>query len=606
MSSQPLIPRAGVQGATGQEDSQVLRWLTFLELFEGVPQAELELLLEGAEWVAFERGQLVMGGSADTPVVHILRSGSFSTELSWSQTGLGVMARIEPGDLIGALGALSGAALPVRAYAARDSVALRIPEQAFVRFLEASHRGLLRVTRHLNSWLVRGLRAEAPKRECSVVAFVAVSQGLDLQPLVQAMAAYLSKQSLAVELITPANRPATSQMLSAMEAVSDVVFLVTVSSDPQWVDMAIANCDRVVMVQGEGTDLPEPDIERICGHGQRPTVDLVLVHAATARAAAIPPRWRGRKDLDAHLHSRSGVSADTEFLARFLVGRAVGMVFAGGGARGFAHLGVAKAFREAGIPIDMTGGTSMGGIIGAGIASEWSTEHFLDRLHQLFAMSSPVRDYTLPLVSIVRGRMVAKRMESAFGDLDIEQLWRPFFCVSSDLTLGRPHVHRSGLLWRALRASSALPGILPPVISNGHVLVDGAITNNFPVDIMREMARGCVVGSNVPVDAQYVSHMENIELMSTWRLLRDIRSGPVNIFSVMSRTATISSRHQTQHSCLIADYLVESASDDVRLLDWKSLHKVVERSYRSTAQVIERDGVSYASLLSGKLRKPAG
>src|SRR5690606_28931313 len=145
------------------------------------------------------------------------------------------------------------------------------------------------------------------------------------------------------------------------------------------------------------------------------------------------------------------------------------MVFAGGGARGFAHLGVVRAFREAGIPIDMTGGTSMGAIIGAGISCEWSTEHFLDRLHQLFAMSSPVRDYTLPLVSIVRGRLVARRLQSAFGEIDIEHMWRPFFCVSSDLTLGRPRVHRAGRLWRALRASSALPGILPPVIADGHV-----------------------------------------------------------------------------------------------------------------------------------------
>src|SRR5690606_35832847 len=213
-------------------------------------------------------------------------------------------------------------------------------------------------------------------------------------------------------------------------------------------------------------------------------------------------------------------------------------------------------------------------------------------------MSSPVRDYTLPLVSIVRGRLVARRLQAAFGEIDIEHMWRPFFCVSSDLTLGRPRVHRAGRLWRALRASSALPGILPPVIADGHVLVDGAITNNFPVDIMRSMERGCVVGSNVRVDAQFVSAMDNIELMSTWRLLRDMRNGPVNIFSVMSRTATISSRHQTEHSCLMADYLIESPSDDIALLDWKSLHRVVDRAYQTTAQLLERDGVSYASLLA--------
>lgn len=603
MSDDKPLKRISAGPIGENERAHVLRWLAFLELFEQVPKEDLELLLDDAAWVSFERGQLVMDGGSAEPAVYILRNGSFSTELSWTLEGLGTMARIEPGDIIGALGALSGAPLPVRVTAARNSVALRIPEQAFVRFLEASHRGLLRVTRHINRWLVRGLRAEPAQRECTVVAFVALSAGLDLEPAVRRMAAYLADQNLAVEFVNSANRPAKSAILSAMEAVSDVIFLVTSPADAAWTEMAIASCDRVVLMQAAGAaELPEPDITAICGPGHKPTVDLVLVHPSTADKAEVPARWLGRADIEAYLHVRSDDSADREFLARFLVGRAVGMVFAGGGARGFAHLGVVKAFQEAGIPIDMFGGTSMGAIIGAGIAAKWSIEHFLEKLHNLFAASSPVRDYTLPLVSIFRGRQVSKRLEFAFGNLDIEQMWRPFFCVSSDLTLGSQRVHRAGRLWRALRASSALPGILPPAILDGHVLVDGAITNNFPVDVMREMDRGCIIGSNIRVDSHYISALENIELMSTWRLMRTMRNGPVNIFSVISRTATISSRHQTQYSCQLVDYLLEPASDDVSLLDWKSLHRVVERAYRSTAERLERDGVTYAALLAGNMR----
>src|SRR5690606_1716614 len=152
-----------------------------------------------------------------------------------------------------------------------------------------------------------------------------------------------------------------------------------------WTSMAVANCDRVILVEQAGAAaLPEPDISAICGPGQRPTVDLVLVHPVRVQHPRLPPRWAGRADIEAHLHIRAGERADSDFLARCVVGRAVGMVSAGGGARGFAHVGVVQAFREAGIPIDMTGGTSMGAIIGAGISCEWSTEHFLDRLHQLF------------------------------------------------------------------------------------------------------------------------------------------------------------------------------------------------------------------------------
>lgn len=595
--------RSGVQPLdTELGRAQALRWLAFLETFEAVPDHELALLLEGAEWVAFERGEVVMDSESASVAVYFLRNGSLTAWPAWTPEAQGIMTRVAPGDLIGALGALAGAAAPLRVVATRDSIALRVPESTFVRFLEASHRGLLGVIRHLNRWVLRlahGARPEARKPECSVIAFVALSEGLALESLVREIATYLGRQSLALETITPHNRPAGSETLTAMEAVSDVLLLVTSPTDPAWTAMAIANCDRVVLLQAaHGRELPEPDITALCGRGHRPTVDLVLVQPHDAAGVVMPTRWAGREDIAAHLHIREGDADDLRFLARFVVGRAVGMVFAGGGARGFAHLGVVKAFQEAGIPIDMTGGTSMGAIIGAGVACRWSTEDFLERLHQLFAMSSPMRDYTLPLVSVVRGRLVASRLKSAFGDVEIERMWRPFFCVSSDLTLGRSHVHRAGPLWRALRATSALPGILPPVIAEGHVLVDGAITNNFPVDVMREMARGCVIGSNVHVDTKFVSSMENIESMSTWRLMRDMRQGPVNIFSVMSRTATISSMHQTHYSRGMADYLVESLSDDVSLLDWKSLHRVVERAYQATATQLERDAVSYASLLS--------
>jgi len=146
-----------------------------------------------------------------------------------------------------------------------------------------------------------------------------------------------------------------------------------------------------------------------------------------------------------------------------------------------------KALREARVPIDLVGGTSMGGILGAGVAQCWSVEELKERFHAAFVEAKPLRDYTLPFVSLVSGRKVSRLLRKDCGDVHIEDLPLTFFCVSSNLTTGHCMVHRRGLLWLWLRASVAIPGVLPPVVHKGEVLVDGGTMNNLPVDAMREL-----------------------------------------------------------------------------------------------------------------------
>ena len=172
-------------------------------------------------------------------------------------------------------------------------------------------------------------------------------------------------------------------------------------------------------------------------------------------------------------------------------------MLAGGGARGFAHIGIIKALIEAGVPFDHLGGASMGAIIAAGLAHEWGVEELTERMRETFVTHNPLDDFTLPLIALVRGKKASSMLQRNFGDICIEELPLPFFAVSSDLTTGRIHEHRAGLLWRALRASVALPGILPPVTHHGHLLVDGGVMNSLPVDVMRTRTTGPIIACDV-------------------------------------------------------------------------------------------------------------
>ena len=268
---------------------------------------------------------------------------------------------------------------------------------------------------------------------------------------------------------------------------NDHVVLQTDREMSAWTRRALRQADRVVVVCS-----PDPDsaelalISEIFG-----TVDdashvarmLAVLHPASTdrprRTASLISRW----NVDDVVHVRSGSSADVRRLARLASGHGYGLVLSGGGARGFAHLGVLRALQEQGIPVDQVAGCSMGTVVAAAIALGHEGDRLMELAEEQF---DHLLDYTLPIVSLVKGARITRNIEGTFGSWDIEDLWLPFYCVSTNLTKSRLEVHRRGSTALAMRASVAIPGILPPVPYEGDLLVDGGVLNNLPFEVMRD------------------------------------------------------------------------------------------------------------------------
>src|ERR1700678_4742841 len=203
--------------------------------------------------------------------------------------------------------------------------------------------------------------------------------------------------------------------------------------------------------------------------GCRARVELALLHEGCFEAGAAA-RWLQTSPVALHHHIVD--AADLGRLARLLTQRGVGLVLSGGGARGFAHLGVIRALREARVPIDYVGGASIGAIIAGGVAMGWSDEEMRLRYRRSFVDTNPVNDYTFPLVALTRGRKVSRLLQREFGDVLIEDLRCPFFSISANLTSGRVLEHRDGSVSGALRASVSIPGVMPPVFRGEAILED--------------------------------------------------------------------------------------------------------------------------------------
>jgi len=230
----------------------------------------------------------------------------------------------------------------------------------------------------------------------------------------------------------------------------------------------------------------------------------------------------------------------------------------------------------------------MGGIIGAGVAMGWDDVELDRRIRAAFVESSPVDDIALPILAMTRGVKVTERLQEHFGEADIADLWLPFFCISANLTAGAYHLHRRGPLWRALRASSALPGLIPPATEGDDVLVDGAVMKNFPADVMRAGHLGVIVGVDVSgtrnITAEDVARPE-----SAWRWLRSgqWRKGPP-IVSLLMRAATVSTGRDLAAAREATDVLVLPDTGRVEIRDWSAYEPAVTAGWQATMEALDK------------------
>lgn len=225
-------------------------------------------------------------------------------------------------------------------------------------------------------------------------------------------------------------------------------------------------------------------------------------------------------DVVRPLTARSDISR----LARWLTGNTVGLVLGGGGARGCAHLGVIKALLESDIPIDMVGGTSIGSYIGA-LYCQTQDYRQLDKATAKFCKLMMTKwdkllDLTPPFTAMFTGASFNKVIRTTLGDQMIEDLWIPYFCVTTDITESRMRVHQSGPLWQYVRASMSLSGYIPPMCSplDGNLLLDGGYVNNLPVDVMKFIGAKTVLAVDVGAK-HFVDYTNYGNSVSGWWLM---------------------------------------------------------------------------------------
>ncbi|KAK4043372.1 lysophospholipase NTE1 [Parachaetomium inaequale] len=192
---------------------------------------------------------------------------------------------------------------------------------------------------------------------------------------------------------------------------------------------------------------------------------------------------------------------DFHRLARRLCGKSVGLVLGGGGARGIAQIGIIRAMQEAGIPIDIVGGTSIGAFIGALYARHAdfvpivnAAKKFSGRMASMWRFAL---DLTYPSASYTTGHEFNRGIFKAFGNTQIEDFWLDYYCNTTNISKSRAEFHTSGYAWRYVRASMSLAGLFPPLCDEGSMLLDGGYVDNLTVSHMKSLGSDVIFAVDV-------------------------------------------------------------------------------------------------------------
>ncbi|MES2834128.1 MAG: patatin-like phospholipase family protein [Pseudomonadota bacterium] len=544
-------------------------------IFEGGSNTE-------ASWFALTGGEPLFNAGDQADTLYLLRAGRlgvFHHEDDQPPQFVGV---IRPGEPAGEMAMLAGTPHTASVVALRDSEILALPRDAFFRAARTEPDLMVELARLM---IHRARNRASGGGEPSVFGFIGV-RPRPIRAFVERIAAAVQALGFTCQVIDHSALSSAAEWFNRVEDTHDFVLYVAEADEPTWASLCARQVDRLFIVGSALLAPPRNPLPRSHALDAQQRTDLILLRDPRMSRPANTAAWLDVINPGRWFHCVEGDQSDAARLARIITGTAVGLVLSGGGARAYAHVGAVKALTEAGVPLDFLGGSSMGAVVAAGPALGWTQDELEQHMRDAFVKSDPLSDLAFPMIAMTRAGKVARLLKEAYGDVDIADTHRPFFLVSTNLTTGGIEIHRRGMLRQAMRASIAIPGVMPPVVMNGQVLVDGAVLKNFPAEVMRQTHSGPIVGVDMS-QARGVDPKTLENPPSWWRWIASgaWKQGPP-IVAILMRSATLTTDADLERSRAATDLLIQPEPEGLDIRDWKMFDPAVACGYETTKQVL--------------------
>ena len=485
-----------------------------MEAFAGLAPDQLRELEALLEPTPVAGGTALVRQGEDADALFLVVSGRFEVLVAGRSAAV---AEIGAGSPIGEIAFFAGGARTATVRALRDSLVLKLSRQDFERLVARYPQMWTSIAAALARRLAATTAGPQPQQTPRPRTLAICRAGRNpIDPgFMRSLRGVFERHASTIVLDSSSTRsrlgPIAGRSAAAgetawfneLESQYEYVFYLCDDEPSEWSGKAIRQADMVLAAgrheQDQTAAMREPNaLEQLAVAQHKPeNVRLVLLHAR----AGLAPGTRGwldaRPGFGMHHHVACAGTADYERLYRFINGTALGLVAAGGGAFCAAHIGFFEAFGEAGLAFDIVSGTSGGAAMTAAFAMGTDPDTIERRTREMFVERKALRRWTWPRYSLLDHTELDRSLAVHFQGVDIEDLWIPYFAISTNLSRNAVHCHRRGSLWQAIRASCSIPALLPPMYTDdGEMLVDGCLADNVPLKAMRALKSG----PNVVVD----------------------------------------------------------------------------------------------------------
>jgi NTE family protein len=590
-----------------------------VEIFQDLDAAERARLAAELETLSLRRGEALVRQGETADALYVVVTGRFAVTVEGRRQPV---AELGPGQPVGEIAFLAGGVRTATVTALRDSLVLRLGRAEF----EALSAKSPSIWRTLTLTLARRVadanvaRAPAPDPRPRTIAIVRAGAGRVPQAFLQALMAAFGRVNSAVLLraemageVLPAGTRLDSaeatRALNALEGRHDYVLFLAEDELTPWSEKAIRQADLVLAVAMHAADARPNPLEQLAGELLPPdAIRLVLLHPTRAPISGTA-RWLDGRRIAMHHHVALDTPADVERLYRFVDGSALGLIACGGGAYCAAHIGLYKALTQSGLVFDIMGGTSGGGAMTAAFAMGTHPDDVDRATHDIFVTNRAMRRYTWPRYSLLDHTHFDRQLANHYAGIDIEDLWIPYFAVSTNLSSYDLYRHRRGDLWTAVRATGSVPVLLPPYYTeDGHMLVDGALLDNVPVKVMHELKSGpnVVISFDVPklerfaVDYRTLPGRNHLLKWLFTPYLRASLPPAPGVGTVLMRSMMANRQGFEQHLREGDLLLVPPFPQDMGILDWHRHTELMDRTYRwGLAEVARLRAAGHAVVTGG-------
>jgi len=584
-------------------NEEIVDLLSSTSLFETLDESALRDIAAEANPFQLMGGETLIRQGDSAESFYLVISGrvrAFVTEENGIEHLVGEIGK---GELVGEMSVLTGDPRPASAKAIRDTVLLQISKDTLYRHVERHPKVVVLISKVIAERYQRKFYGIGKKSVISTIAVIPAGHGVPLsdfsKQLLAALSAFGSTVHLDIQRVEQSlfqrdgQKPDKDNLLrwlNDLESQHQFVIYESTLEPSSWTQQCIRHADRILFVGVSGNSHELNSIEKEIASQQNNQVitrqELVLLHPNRNKLPSGTGKWLDIRNLDDHHHVVFDSTDDYKRLSRFLTGNAISLVLGGGGARGCAHIGLIRAMRELDVPIDAIGGTSIGSIVASAYALGFNSDEMLANIDNIARESNPIKDLTLPIVSLMTGGKLNKGLQKMYGDVQIEDLWVKYYAVSANMTRAQTEIHKRGPVWKSVRMSMSIPGQIPPVVFNGELHVDGGVLDNLPVDVMREICDGIIIANNVSpkVDLNVTGLSE--ETHSGWFYMLNAlnpfskKMKFPSILNTLMRSGMLSSIQAINVSKAMADIYMSPPIDNFQLLDFGSSHEIEEVGYK--------------------------